>query len=63
MAGTTLLLVIAGVVEGLISPNPWIPREGKLAIAGFNAVVLLWYLLFAGRGETARRAAETAAER
>ncbi|HEX8696695.1 MAG TPA: stage II sporulation protein M [Longimicrobium sp.] len=63
LAGTTLLLVAAGVVEGFISPNPWIPREMKLVIAGFNAVVLLWYLLFAGRGETARRAAETAAER
>ena len=63
LAGTSLLLVWAGLVEGFISPNPAIPREAKIAIAAVNAVVLLGYLLLGGRNAEARAAAEGVAAR
>ncbi len=63
LAGTGLLLIWAGLVEGFISPNPAIPREMKFAIAGLNAVVLLSYLLLAGRNAEAKAAAQGVAAR
>lgn len=52
VAGTTLLLVIAGVIEGFISPAP-IPRSLKLLAAAVFALLLFAYLGLAGRNEAA----------
>lgn len=48
IAGVAMLLVVAGVIEGWISPSHW-PREIKLLFSGVMALALLWYLLLAGR--------------
>jgi len=56
IAGVTVLLVIAGTIEGLVSPIPWWPLEGKLAVSGVTAAVLYLYLRSgAGRATTAPR--------
>ena len=47
VAGSTMLLVVAGMIEGFISPIPWWPIEGKLAIAGTTAVLLYVFLRLA----------------
>ena len=52
LAGTTLLLVLAGLVEGFVSPAA-IPVPAKAVIAAALAASVLAYLLFAGRGRTA----------
>jgi uncharacterized membrane protein SpoIIM required for sporulation len=44
IAASTLLLLIAGALEGLISPIPWWPLEGKLAVSGTTLVLLVLYL-------------------
>jgi uncharacterized membrane protein SpoIIM required for sporulation/uncharacterized RDD family membrane protein YckC len=44
IAASTFLLVIAGTLEGFISPIPWWPIEGKLAVSGVSAVFLFLYL-------------------
>ena len=41
---STLLLIIAGLLEGFISPIPWWPIEGKLAVSGTTLVLLVSYL-------------------
>jgi uncharacterized membrane protein SpoIIM required for sporulation/uncharacterized RDD family membrane protein YckC len=51
IAGTTLLLVIAGFIEGFISPSMALPREAKLSLAGLFALLLVAYLALAGRHE------------
>jgi uncharacterized membrane protein SpoIIM required for sporulation/uncharacterized RDD family membrane protein YckC len=48
IAGTTLLLLAAGVIEGFISPSP-LPREIKLLLAALFAAALAAYLLGGGR--------------
>ena len=48
IVGCVPLLVVAGIIEGFISPapiKPWI----KFAIAGVTGVALYSYLLLAGR--------------
>lgn len=62
IAGTTLLLVVAGVIEGFISPA-LIPQPLKLALAGLFALLLVAYLLLAGRDEEALQGAHTARQR
>jgi uncharacterized membrane protein SpoIIM required for sporulation/uncharacterized RDD family membrane protein YckC len=52
LAGTTMLLVLAGLVEGFVSPAP-IPVPVKLAIAAVVALGFLAYILLAGRSVTA----------
>ena len=44
IAASTFLLVIAGTIEGFISPIPWWPLEGKLAVSGATFVFLVMYL-------------------
>ncbi len=51
--GCVPLLVVAGVIEGFVSPAPISPAV-KFAVAGITFVLLYTYLLFAGR-EDARR--------
>ncbi|MGH7635117.1 MAG: stage II sporulation protein M, partial [Gemmatimonadaceae bacterium] len=46
----TLLLIVAGTIEGLVSPRTDIPIGVKIAIAVTCAVVLLAYVLLGGRG-------------
>jgi uncharacterized membrane protein SpoIIM required for sporulation len=44
LAGTVVLLLVAGLIEGFISPAP-LPRAVKLAAAGVFALLLVLYLL------------------
>ena len=36
--------MIAGTLEGFISPIEWWPLEGKLAVSGLSLVFLIMYL-------------------
>ena len=49
IAGSTLMLVPAGIIEGLISPVPWWPLEWKLFVALVTGLALVLYLT---RGRT-----------
>ena len=44
VGASTLLLLVAGAIEGLISPIEWWPLEGKLAVSGTTLVLLVAYL-------------------
>jgi uncharacterized membrane protein SpoIIM required for sporulation/uncharacterized RDD family membrane protein YckC len=44
IAASTFLLVIAGVLEGFVSPIEWWPIEGKLAVSAVTLVFLVSYL-------------------
>jgi uncharacterized membrane protein SpoIIM required for sporulation len=48
MLGVAVLLVLAGIIEGFISPAP-ITKYVKFAIGGITGVALYSYLLLAGR--------------
>ena len=49
MLGVAILLVIAGIIEGFISPAP-IDARIKFSIAGVTGLALYSYLLLGGRG-------------
>lgn len=49
LGGTVLLLVLAGLIEGFISPSV-LPSAVKLAFGALMALVLSAWLLLAGRG-------------
>lgn len=51
LGGTVVLLVLAGLIEGFISPSA-LPSGTKLAFGALMAVVLAAYLLLAGRDAT-----------
>mgnify|MGYP001764800278 CR=1 FL=1 len=53
VAGATLLLVVAGLIEGFVSPIAWWPLELKLVVSAVTAV-LLWLYLRQGGALTAR---------
>ena len=44
VAGATFLLVIAGTIEGFVSPIPWWPLELKLAVSAVTALALYAWL-------------------
>jgi uncharacterized membrane protein SpoIIM required for sporulation/uncharacterized RDD family membrane protein YckC len=44
IAASTLLLIVAGTLEGFVSPIEWWPLEGKLAVSGVTLVFLVMYL-------------------
>ena len=48
MVGIALLLVVAGIIEGFISPAPISPKI-KFGIGGLTGLALYSYLLLAGR--------------
>lgn len=50
IAASTLLLIVAGTIEGLISPRTDISIGVKVGVAISCAVVLLVYVLLGGRG-------------
>ena len=49
IACATMMLIIAGSIEGMISPRRW-PLEWKLAVAAVTALMLAFYLT-RGRGD------------
>ncbi|HEY6232613.1 MAG TPA: stage II sporulation protein M [Pyrinomonadaceae bacterium] len=49
MMGVAVLLVVAGIIEGFISPAPINPKI-KFSIAALTGLALYSYLLLAGRG-------------
>ena len=53
IAGSSVLLIVAGSLEGLVSPIPTWPLWAKLAVSATTAVVFVAYL----RGGVSRRAA------
>jgi uncharacterized membrane protein SpoIIM required for sporulation len=57
MMGVATLLVVAGLIEGFISPAPIDPRI-KFSIAAITVITLYAYLLLAGRGESPELAAQ-----
>lgn len=59
LGGTVVLLLVAGTIEGFVSPAP-LPRPLKMALAALFAALLVGYLGLAGRGEQGRREAEAA---
>jgi len=50
MMGVAVLLVVAGIIEGFISPAP-IPPAIKFSIGAITGLALYSYLLLAGHGE------------
>jgi uncharacterized membrane protein SpoIIM required for sporulation len=50
MMGVAVLLVVAGIIEGFISPAP-IPAAIKFSIAAITGIALYSYLLLAGTGK------------
>jgi uncharacterized membrane protein SpoIIM required for sporulation/uncharacterized RDD family membrane protein YckC len=59
LAGSTLMLLAAGTLEGFVSPIEWWPLEGKLAVSGVTLVLLVVYLL---EGRTPATLVEPSAE-
>ena len=49
VAGSALLLLVAGALEGFVSPIATWPLSWKLAVSGASAVVLALYLLGGSR--------------
>jgi uncharacterized membrane protein SpoIIM required for sporulation/uncharacterized RDD family membrane protein YckC len=59
VAGAALLLLIAGTLEGMVSPIPWWPLEWKLGVSALTAILLYAYVRGAasGAGTTTARPA------
>lgn len=53
LVGVIPILIIAGTIEGFISPSPSIPWQWKFTLAGAIAVIFFSYLFFCARGELA----------
>ena len=56
ICGSSLLLFVAGSLEGLVSPIPYWPLELKLVVSAATAVFMIAYL---GGGRDRRRATQT----
>lgn len=52
LLGTAPLLIVAGLIEGLISPSDVIPAFAKLGIGLLTGILLYAYLFLVGRGST-----------
>ncbi len=61
IAGSSLLLLVAGTLEGFVSPIEWWPLTVKLAVSGVTAVALVEYLRL-GRGVRGGATASAASE-
>ncbi len=53
LLGTVPVLIVAGCIEGFISPSQTIAWKWKFAMAAANAVIFFSYLFFAARGGAA----------
>ncbi|HEX6037938.1 stage II sporulation protein M [Longimicrobium sp.] len=62
IGGTAVMLLIAGLIEGFISPSQ-LPREIKLMLAAIFAMACVSYFAFAGRSREDAEAAAAFAER
>lgn len=51
LTATTLMLVVAGSLEGLLSPRTDVPEWTKFAAASVTAVLMLFYFTRGGAGE------------
>jgi uncharacterized membrane protein SpoIIM required for sporulation/uncharacterized RDD family membrane protein YckC len=58
IAASTFLLLVAGTLEGLVSPQVW-PLHWKLWISGVTAVLMLTYLSLGRRTTTQRRSSSS----
>jgi len=47
--GVVILLIVAGIIEGFLSPNPDIPPASKMAFASLAFTTLCVWLTFGGR--------------
>ena len=56
LAASTAFLLVAGTLEGLISPRVW-PMEWKLAISGATALLMMAYISLGRRAAPGRAAA------
>lgn len=52
VAGSTMLLIVAGTIEGLVSPRTDVPAEGKWLVSLVSGLLLLLYVT-RGRGAAA----------
>jgi uncharacterized membrane protein SpoIIM required for sporulation len=59
IGASTLMLIVAGLLEGLVSPIPYWPMEWKLSVSAITALVLYAYL----RGGAGRARGRTAGPR
>jgi uncharacterized membrane protein SpoIIM required for sporulation len=50
LLGVVPILILAGSIEGFVSPSPNIPWQWKFALAGSIAAVFFSYLFFCARG-------------
>jgi hypothetical protein len=57
IAASTLMLIVAGSLEGMVSPIPWWPLSLKLIVSAVTAVFLVVYL----RGGVSRAPAASTA--
>lgn len=62
IGGTAIMLLVAGLIEGFISPSD-LPREVKLACATLFALAMVAYFAFAGHGREDVEAAAAFGER
>lgn len=64
IAAATILLLVAGTLEGFVSPIPWWPLTAKLAVSGATLVLLVLYLSSGRRepDESASRAESSSNE-
>jgi uncharacterized membrane protein SpoIIM required for sporulation len=60
--GTAIMLLLAGTIEGFISPSA-LPREFKLTFAAVVALAMVAYFAFAGHGREDVQAAAAIGER
>jgi uncharacterized membrane protein SpoIIM required for sporulation/uncharacterized RDD family membrane protein YckC len=51
LGGVVVLLVVAGIIEGFVSPSPGIPEWGKVLFGILTGAVLFPWLLLGGREE------------
>ena len=58
LLGTVPVLVVAGCIEGFVSPSPDIPWQWKFTLAGAIATIFFSYLFFAARGGATESPAE-----
>jgi uncharacterized membrane protein SpoIIM required for sporulation len=53
VTGAAVLLLIAGTLEGMVSPIPWWPIEWKLSVSALTAIFLYAYIRSGAGAKTA----------